>query len=89
MNKNERAKLELQKGIEVLVDRAFKSISKQFTTGIIVSNGTNQGYKVNVNKEEFDNILSLNGITLSSNNTVVVVYPNGQENNMFILGKLE
>lgn len=54
MNKNERAKLELQKGIEVLVDRAFKSISKQFTTGIIVSNGTNQGYKVNVNKEEFD-----------------------------------
>ena len=88
MNKNERAKEELQKGIAIAVNSAIEPYSKQFGTALIISNGTNVGYKIKWNTKQYDNILSLNKLTLSANDTVAIIVPNGQTNNMFILGKL-
>lgn len=88
MNKNERAIEELQKGIENYIKYAIEPYSKQFGTALIISNGTNVGYKIKWNNKQYDNILSLNKLTLSTNDTIIVVSPNGQTNNIFILGKL-
>lgn len=86
-NKIKKAIEELEKGIEIAFKRITK-LTKQIETGIIISVGTNEGYKINLNNIEYDNILSINGVTLNENDTAIVVMPNGQINNMFILGKL-
>ena len=56
--------------------------------GLIVSEGTEEGYKISINFVTYDNILSIGELTLAANDTVVIVAPNGETNNMFILGKL-
>jgi hypothetical protein len=88
LNKNEIAIEEIEKGINIMVKRAILPYTNQFMTGIIISNGSDEGYKININSIEYDNILSLGSLTLSTNDTVVAIAPNGQTNNIFILGKL-
>lgn len=88
MNKNEIARNEIEKGISIAVKKAIEPYEKQFTNGIILSSGTIEGYKIKVDGVIYDNVLRLNSLTFNINDVVIVVYPNGNKNNMFILGKL-
>ena len=88
LDKNEIAVDELNKGIQIAIKKAISPYQNQFMNGLIVSTGTDEGYKVSINSIVYDNILSIGELTLAANDTVVIVAPNGETNNMFILGKL-
>lgn len=81
---------ELEKGIFNYVDRKVETASNgtKMTTGIIIGTVGLDGYTVRLNDQDYTNLLSLNGVTFADRDTVVVVMPNGNYNNMFILGKL-
>lgn len=49
---------------------------------------TLDGYTVEINEKLYPNVLVLNSVSLSVNNTVKVMIPNNQYSNMFILGKI-
>jgi len=49
LNKNEIAIEEIEKGINIMVKRAILPYTNQFMTGIIISNGSDEGYKININ----------------------------------------
>lgn len=49
---------------------------------------TLDGYTVEINEKLYPNVLALNSVSLSVNNTVKVMIPNNQYSNMFILGKI-
>lgn len=89
MNKEEQAYKQLKKGIEVFVKQAIeKAPITRVDNAIIISNGTREGYKIKINFVEYDNIKVLNGVSLSANDIVKIIVPNGNMNNMFILGKI-
>ena len=88
LDKNEIAVDEINKGIQIAIKKAISPYQNQFMNGLIVSEGTEEGYKISINFVTYDNILSIGELTLVANDTVVIVAPNGETNNMFILGKL-
>lgn len=89
MDKNEKALQELMQGIAYYIKQtiAHSSITS-IETGLIVSTGTEEGYKIKLNNLAYDNIKALNGAIFGVNDTVKVVIPNGNYNEMFILGKI-
>ena len=84
MNKNEKAKIELQKGIEIAIQKAINDAPfDKIETGII-KGVTNNGYTVLINKVLYYNIKTIGGSCII-NEVVKVVTPQNQSNNMFIL----
>jgi len=57
------------------------------TRGRVISSGLD-GYTIDINGKQFTNVMVLNGIALSTNDIVIVIIPNNQTSNMYILGKL-
>lgn len=55
--------------------------------GIVKASGLD-GYTVEVDGVLYTNMLVLNGVSLSTNDTVIVIKPNNQFSNAYILGKL-
>lgn len=79
---------ELTKGITRYDDkRRAETPCNTTLRGIIKATGVN-GYTVSIDGEEYTNIMVLNGVSLSINDTVILIVPNNQLNNIFILGKL-
>jgi hypothetical protein len=89
MDKNEKALQELMQGIAYYIKQTIEhSNITAIETGLIVSTGTDEGYKVKLNNLTYDNIKALNGAIFGVNDTIKVVIPNGNYNDMFILGKI-
>ena len=81
MNKNEKAKIELQKGIEIAIQKAINDAPfDKIETGII-KGVTNNGYTVLINKVLYYNIKTIGGSCII-NEVVKVVTPQNQSNNM-------
>lgn len=78
---------------ETYVDTVVKNLPfNKSAIGIVVGNGTNKGNKIKLGMSNgqdiiYDNILSLNNVRYNPNDIVYVNIPNGQYNNMIILGQ--
>ena len=87
MNDEKRAYEELKKGISNAITSSIdKAKFTKIEIGYVDSVGTKCGYKVKINNTYYDNIPYLN--TISTGDIVVIVFPNNNTSNMFILGKL-
>ncbi len=74
------------------INRSIKDNNNSFDitkTALVTAVSTaTTGYSIKLDGVTYANIKVLNGESLSVNNTVVVCIPQGNYNNMFILGKL-
>ena len=72
-----------------ITDKSIKDAPYDKTfTARVTAYSANNGHTVKLNGEEYTFVMSLNATVYSVNDTVLVTIPNGQYNNMFILGKL-
>lgn len=55
---------------------------------VVLGNGTKEGNKLKIRNAEYDNILSVGNIVFPENSIVYTLAPNGQYNQLFILGQL-
>ena len=81
----------LEKGIMKYVDDGIKnSPDTESITGLVASvPSNNSGYGVKINGVTYTHVPSLGATNYNVNDTVIVIIPNGQYNNMYILGKLK
>ena len=86
MDTNDRAMESLVKGIDYLVQQSFDSSPFDRTySGVIISYRGNDRYNVQINGTQYDNVPSMQS-DLEIYSTVKIVIPQGNMNNMFILG---
>lgn len=86
MNKNKEALDELMNGIKYLIDNS-KDNGTLVLNGIIQSANVNKTYKVKINGISYDNISAM-FVPLSVGTVVKVVVPQGNFNQMVIIGKM-
>lgn len=55
---------------------------------VVLGNGTKEGNKLKIRNAEYDNIMSVGNIVFPENSIVYTLAPNGQYNQLFILGQL-
>lgn len=85
MDKNERAKEQLQKAIISFVSKAIKNAPFDRTqTGYIKTVNTDNSYNVVLNGIEYQKIRTIGGKCVV-NETIRVLIPQNNPNNMFIL----
>ena len=88
MNKEElEAYNSLINGVNSAINMAVKNANyNKIKRGLIISDGTIEGHKVKIGTQLYDNVPYLNSV--STGDTCIVVIPNNNANDMFILGKL-
>ena len=89
MTKEENGFNELVKGIQNYIDIKMQKVPYVKTdNAVVVSAGTSFGNKIRVRDVIYDNVKSVGNIVYPEASVVYVIAPNGQYNNMFILGQL-
>ena len=88
MNKEElEAYNSLINGVNSAISMAIDNANyNKIKRGFVLSSGTTEGFKVKIGTQTYDNLPYLNSV--STNDTCIVVVPNNNTNDMFILGKL-
>lgn len=84
MNKNENAKMEIQKGIEIFTKDAISKAPFDVTEIGVINSSTQNGYSVKIKGKTYNNVKT-NGGTCTIGEVVKVLVPQNQYNNMFIL----
>lgn len=86
MNKYEEAVYQLQKGIEAYVDKKISETKFDKTyVGVIVDRNKDNTYSVNIKNVVYNNILVAGNLECQPNETVRVLVPMNNFNNMFII----
>ena len=89
MNKYENAVDQLKKGIEIYIDKKTDEITCDKTfTALVTKVNSNGTYAVSLNGVEYNHIKTIGG-TCYVNETVKVLVPQNNYNNMFILKAIE
>lgn len=90
MDKEKKAYDELCKGIQIAVNSAVDKLPvTKISNAIVVAKDSVEGYNIKLDGILYNQVSALDiGKTFVANQVVVVVIPNGNYNNMFILGGL-
>lgn len=90
MNKNKVAIEQLQQGIVIAVAKAIKEapFDKTEIGQIKEYNSDINTYNITLNNKTYENISTINGLSFSINDTVKILVPQNNYNNMFIYGKI-
>ena len=87
--KGDKAKMNsIKKGTERYTEKMIADAPFNKTLMGRITATTTDGYTVEINGLLYTKLLVLNGVSLSINDTVQILAPNGQMNNIYILGKL-
>lgn len=88
----------IQETTETYVDQYMKNATFVKTEiGVVIGKGSHKGNKITIKQDKmgvqknpiYDDIMSVGNIIFDDNCVVYVFIPNGQYNNMFILGQLD
>lgn len=80
---------DLEKGILRYVETMLNKAPRDSVVGGVIKASTPTGYTVTIGNIDYPNVPTLSSTSHSINDTVKVMIPNNQYNNMFILGKVK
>lgn len=85
----EEAIKQMLEGNQLLIRRAIDGAHYDSTkVGVVISDGTNEGYKIRVGSLEYDNVDSLNNAQYTPNQIVMVTMPQNSLGDMYITGAI-
>ena len=80
---------DLEKGVLRYFDAMLDKAPYDKTVGGVIKDSTASGYTVTIGNTDYTNVPTTSSTSHSVNDTVKVMIPQGQYNNMFILGKVK